>query len=501
MDKFLARLRSIKIQMPRNVKLPRLGRVAPRQMILWGAAIVVAVGFFGIVRGFTTCWQLTSLPGVPPASCKGSGSAGIGPTLVDAQGTPVILPTPADVTAPEVTYPQWDGGSRVNIVFFGLRGGETAGEDCPLCTDTIIVFTVDPVTKTAGMMSIPRDMFVNIPGFGYSRINTAWTDGEGSKLPGGGPGLAMKTVSQFLGVPIQYYAQVDFQTFIDFVNMIHGIDVYNDEDLRLARLGGGKDTIKITCCGMRHLGGPAALAYARCRDVEQGCNDGDVGRSKRQQKVILAIRDKVLSPQYFPTLMSQAPQLYNLFSSGIHTNMPLDDAIKLAALAQQIPYDQVKQGLIDNHMANFGNVTLGGQNASILMPIPDKIREVRDQIFTSGGATSPMATGDPQALMQADGARVRITNNTYTADLDTRTGNFLLAQGMQVTERGAPTGASDRTVVVVYSPKLYALRYLINPLGMISNSNQILFKPDASSSVDLEIRLGNDWVSKLPPGF
>ena len=252
---------------------------------------------------------------------------------------------------------------------------------------------------------------------------------------------------------------------------------------------------------MRHLGGPAALAYARCRDVEQGCNDGDVGRSKRQQKVILAIRDKVLSPQYFPTLMAQAPQLYNLFSAGIHTNLPLDDAIKLAALAQQIPFDQIKQGLIDNHMANFGNVTLGGQNASILMPIPDKIREVRDQIFTSGGAMSPMASGDPQALMQADGARVRITNNTYTADLDTRTGNFLLAQGMQVTERGAPTGGSDRTVVVVYSPKLYALRYLINPVGMISNSNQILFKPDASSSVDLEIRLGNDWVSKLPPGY
>jgi len=103
--------------------------------------------------------------------------------------------------------------------------------------------------------------------------------------------------------------------------------------------------------------------------------------------------------------------------------------------------------------------------------------------------------------MQADNARVEVTNNSYTAALDQRTGNFLLAQGMQVTALGPPTGASNSTVVVVYSPKLYALRYLIQPLGMIAASNQIIFNPDPTSPVDLEIRLGNDWVSKLPAGY
>ena len=75
----------------------------------------------------------------------------------------------------------------------------------------MILLTIDPLTKTAGMLSIPRDMWVNIPGFGYSRINTAYSLGEGSKLPGGGPELARKTVEQFIGVPIQYYAQIDFR--------------------------------------------------------------------------------------------------------------------------------------------------------------------------------------------------------------------------------------------------------------------------------------------------
>jgi LCP family protein required for cell wall assembly len=348
------------------------------------------------------------------------------------------------------------------------------------------------------MISVPRDLFVNIPGFGYSRINTAWTDGEGAKLPGGGPALAMKTVSQVLGVPIQYYVQVNFDTFVSFINMIHGIDIYNEETLILDRVGTGTDHFKLTCCGMRHLDGSKALAYARTRHTA----DGDVDRSRRQQKVILAIRDKVLSPAYFPTLIAQAPQLYNLFSAGVRTNISLQDAIKLAYLAKDIPFDKIKQGVIDNHMVNFGNVILGGQAASILMPIPDKIRELRDEIFTSGGATSPMAQGTPQQLIQAEGARVRVVNDSYTQDLDARTGNFLIAQGMQVTERGAPTGASNQTTVIVYSPKaLYALRFLINPLGMIAASNQIVFKPDASQTVDLEIDIGNDWASKLPAGY
>jgi len=82
------------------------------------------------------------------------------------------------------------------------------------------------------------------------------------------------------------------------------------------------------------------------------------------------------------------------------------------------------------------------------------IRVLRDEIFTAGGPTGPIAQGDPAALMQSDAARIRIVNNTYTADLDGRTGNFLIAQGMQVTERGVPTGDSDQTVLIMYSFKV-----------------------------------------------
>ncbi len=493
---FLARLRiGKKNSTTRN---PRPRKIPIGTFVLWAVAIAAAIGAFLFMQQFTACWQLTALAGMRPSWCAGAPTAYGSTPDVNAQGTAILPPpTPEDVAAPSVDYPKWDGGSRINIVFFGLRGGQTSGADCPLCTDTIIVFTIDPVSRTAGMISVPRDLFVNIPGFGFSRINTAWTDGEGAKLPGGGPGLAMKTVSQFLGVPIQYYVQVDFSTFVSFINLIHGIDIYNNENLVLDPLGTGTDHFKLTCCGIRHLDGQMALAYSRTRHTK----DGDVDRSRRQQKVILAIRDKVLSPSEFPVLMAQAPTLYNLFSSGVQTNISLQDALKLAVLAKDIPFGKIKQGIITNQMLNFGNVTLGGQPASILMPIPDKIRELRDQIFGGPSTTNPMARGTPQGLMQADGARIRVVNNSGVPDLDTRTGNFLLAQGMQVTERGAPTGGYNQTVVIVYSPKLYALRFLISPLGMITSSNQIVFKPDPTQSVDLEIRIGNDWAGKLPAGY
>src|SRR5512143_117039 len=393
----------------RGLKSSMLKRRPAWQWILWGVALVAALGLFTFVRGFTACWRLTALPGIPPSSCRGASTSLPGaPPAVPNQGAASLPTQVPDV--PEVPAPAWGGGSRINIVFFGLRGGDPAASGgCPLCTDTIIVFTLDPITKTAGMINVPRDMYVSIPGFGYSRINTAWTDVERAKLPGGGPALAMKTVSQFLGVPIQYYAQVDFDTFVRFIDMIHGVDVYSDENLFLQQLGGGKDGIRITCCGMRHLDGQTALAYARCRHAEQGCADGDIGRSRRQQKIILGIREKVFSPEYFPSLIAQAPHLYQLFSGGIRTNLSLQDGIKLAYLAKDIPLSQLKQGLIDDQMVIYGNVKFDkGPAASILMPIPDKIRELRDQVFPAGGLTQPMAEGDPRVLMQQDAARIRL---------------------------------------------------------------------------------------------
>ena len=262
----------------------------------------------------------------------------------------------------------------------------------------------------------------------------------------------------------------------------------------------GKDfpKVKVTCCGIRHLDGRTALAYSRCRHIEQGCQDGDIGRAKRQQKVIFGIRDKVLNPENFPRLLAQSAELYNTFSAGIHTNLSLQEAVKLAILARDISRDKIRNAVIDNTMLAYGNVVLGGQRASIMKPLPDKIRILRDEIFTSSGPLGPMAQGDPVALMQQDGARVRVLNGTSTDQLSTQTQSYLLQQGMRVTEIGK-TKAASRTTIVLYSPKLYTLRFLVDLFGITSTA-QILIKPDPTQTVDIEVRLGKDWVSKLPSG-
>jgi len=438
---------------------------------------------------------------MPPARCAGEAVKPLETSVIaNRQITPEPSSTPEFFASQDIQYPTWDGGSRINILFVGFRGGDPIKGDCPFCTDTLILLTVDPATKTAGMLSIPRDMWVNIPGFGFSRINTAWTLGRGSKLPGGGPALTMKTISHFIGVPIDYYVQVDFDTFVDIINLLGGVDVYNEETIVLDPMAHGRDfpKVKITCCGMRHLDGRTALAYSRCRHIEQGCQDGDIGRARRQQKVIFGIRDKVLSPENFPTLLAQAPQLYNIFSEGIHTNLSLQDAMKLAVLAKDISKENIKNAVIDDSMLAYDNVILGGKNASIMKPLPDKIRVLRDEVFTSNGPISPMAQDDPLTLMQADEARVRVLNGTSTDQLSTQTQTYLLRQGVRVTEIGKTKQAS-RTTIVLYSPKLYTLKFLLDTFG-ITNSAQILIRPDAAETVDIEIRLGKDWVDKLPSG-
>jgi LCP family protein required for cell wall assembly len=468
-----------------------------RSLAYWIFVTAAMLAAFFIVRKLTLCWTLTALPGIPPAECslQYQPSSDLS-TLPDPITSNVLA---VEISAPEMELPQWDGASRINIAFFGLRGDDGQGEGCPTCTDTIMVLTVDPVTKTAGMLSIPRDMWVNIPGAGYSRINTAWAIGENAKLPGGGPALAMQTVSQFIGVPIHYYVQVDFGTFVSFINLIGGIDVYVEERMVLDPLGEGPDHFVLKPGDYRHLTGPRALAYARCRHESQGCSGGDVGRAKRQQQVILAIRDKVLEPETFATLITQAPQLYAEFSSGIHTNMSLDDAIQLAVLAKDIRVDDIKRGVIDTTMAIPADTTINGVPANVLRPVPDLIRILRDEIFVPGGPLSPLAQGDPVALMQSDQAKVRIINNTYTAGLEERTASFLTAQGMQVVEYGVPTGASNTTKIILYASKLYALRYLTELFGV--GSQQITIQPDPASTVDIEIRLGEDWGGRLPGGY
>lgn len=475
-----------------KIKFPKFGRPTVGQIIVGVLAVALIGGGFVLSRSILRCWDVTKLPGVAPAACGQGQAAGVGTPTINEQGTAVPLP-PTPIAAPEVSLPTWDGASRVNILFIGLDYRDYIQNEGPPRTDTMILFTIDPQSKTAGFLSIPRDLWVNIPGFGYSRINTAYPSGEGAKLPGGGPGLAMRTVEGVLGVPIQYYGQIDFHSFEEAIDAMGGLNICIPEKIRIDPIGPKPPrNLKPGC---QKLWGYDVLAYARNRHTQ----NGDVDRAKRQQLVIMSLRNQLFNPANFPTMVAKAPKIYQEASTGLRTNLTFDDLMRLGVLLQQIPPENIKHGVIDYTMGILDNVTLAGQNASIVKPIPDKIRVLRDEVFSVGGAVSPKASGDPLVLMQQDEARVRVLDGTGTPDLAQRTGNYLLSQGMQVAEVGPAQRGYQNTTIVVYGPKLYALRYLMTTFG-IGSPAQIVFA-DQPGTVDLEVRLGTDWLSRMPAGY
>ena len=429
------------------------------------------------------------------------------PGIAIAQATdPASTPDPGQPTdtgpaAPAVNLPAtWDGASRVTILLMGVdtqpvldnQGNVSPDRIGPARSDTMILLTIDPVSKTAGMMSVPRDLWVNIPGFGYAKINTAYYDGEANKLPGGGPELARKTIEQVIGVPVQYYAQVQFWSFTRLIEDIGKITVMVPQKIVIDPIGPGSDKIMLSA-GPHKLGGVEALAYVRMRHTQ----DGDVDRSRRQQAVILAARDQVLNPANFPTILQNAPAIYNEIQSGVRTNLTFDDIMRLGMLAKDIPLESIKKGVIDYTMVQLDSLTVNGQNESILKPIPDKIRELRDEVFSTSGAISPMAKGDLLALAKQEGATIAVYNGSSVQGLAQKTADYFTSLGLNVVLVASANYQPGVTQIINHRGTLYTLRYF-KELFSITSGSQISNKLDATSTADIDIVVADDWAARNP---
>ncbi len=446
------------------------------------AAVITAYLTFIAMRDFVSSWEMTSLPGISLSQSQPTSTP-------DASG--VIRDVQTPLQAPSGPQPEpWDGASRVSVLVMGLDYRDwAAGEGAPR-TDTMILLTVDPLARTAGILSIPRDLWVNIPGgFNYGRINTAYSLGEAYKYPGGGgPGLAMATVEELLGVPIDYYAQIDFGAFVRFIDEIHGIKIDVKEKMKVDPLG--DNNVKTLRPGVQTLNGELALAYARTRKTE----GGDFDRAQRQQQVILAIRDRILSADILPTLIKNAPSLYQELSTGVHTNLTLEQAIKLAWLAQQIPEENIKRGVIGPPDQVL--LVKSPEGDDVLKPISEKIRELRDSIFFEAGPASPVANMQPSEVIQAENAKLTVLNGTATAGLAARTSDYLKGLGYNVTETGNAEQIYANTTLFDYTGKPYTLKFLSQQMNI--SPNRIFSRYDPTSPVDVVLILGNDWAANNP---
>lgn len=200
-------------------------------------------------------------------------------------------------------------------------------------SDTIILATVDAQSRKARLVSIPRDTRVKIKG-SWDKINAAYVYG--------GIDLAKETVENFLGVQVDRYAIVNFNSLTKIVDAVGGIEV--DVPIRMKYLAEGIDLYP----GKQTLNGKDALAYSRYRYTDEG----DIGRAKRQQEVIGLLADKIFSLEGVKKL----PELVNLMEENVETDIPVKEIFALAKLAPDIIENKIISLVVPGKNAKIDNL-------------------------------------------------------------------------------------------------------------------------------------------------
>lgn len=198
----------------------------------------------------------------------------------------------------DLAQPDLDGekDKRINVLLIGIGGNNHEGGQL---ADTIIIMSVDPVQKRAAMFSLPRDLLVEIPGHGLRKINNAQAFGEFEE-EGTGPLVMQKVVENTFGIPIHYYIRADFNGFAKIVDVLGGLNIDVDRsftDYQYPTLSKKYQTVSFAA-GPQIMDGETALMYARSRHSVMNNEGSDFARSKRQQKILAAIREKVLSTDF-----------------------------------------------------------------------------------------------------------------------------------------------------------------------------------------------------------
>jgi LCP family protein required for cell wall assembly len=289
--------------------------------------------------------------------------------VIPAQPTAIPTPELPEAAAFPTTC---DGPGRMNILLIGIDGFNNNYYRAARA-DTIILVGVNFAAKSAQMLSIPRDLWVQLPGLVQvpeGRINTAYHYGELYSAPGGGPGELEAVLANTFGLRVDRYATVSFSAFEQGIDAIGGVDINIPEPIHddAYPLRDGTGTIAIDFpAGQVHMDGATALIYARTRH-----DSSDFARMRRQQQVLFAVRNQLLRPQ---TLL-QLPALTQALMGAARTDLSLEDLALLGCLGPQIDVSAIQSWVIDGSMVKDTRLADGAQ---VLLPVMDAIVPVLEQ--------------------------------------------------------------------------------------------------------------------------
>ena len=352
-------------------------------------------------------------------------------------------------------------------------------------TDSIMVLTLNPKTGAAGMLSIPRDVLVNVPALNDTiKINSAHVYGEIYKFPGGGPELLRQTVAELIGYPIDYYVRINFDGFRQIIDLVGGVDIEVAKDIKddlYPDENYGYDPLFIPA-GRHHMNGTLALKYARTRHV-----DSDYGRAARQQQVIMALKDKLSQPGQLAGLLPRLPGLALALANSVQTDMPIDKAIALARTVDQVDLKNPTRIVVDNTMGADG---LDPKWGYVLRPDMNKLRAATTAVFAdlpSGVSAAETA----RKAVKDERARVVVLNGTPSAGLGASVADALTAAGYTIVNLGnADRGDYAQTQIIVHGEgKTTSREELVRRFSL--TPNRVRFEP-ASDTVDLTLIVGAD---------
>jgi len=231
---------------------------------------------------------------------------------------------------------------RTNILILGMGGAQHEG---PYLTDTIILASIKQSTKQIGLLSIPRDLYVPIPNYGWRKINSANALGVAESKDGGL--LTSKVVSNVFKVPIHYWVRADFNLFKELIDELGGIEIEVEKGFVDNQFPGVNFTYRIVSFkkGLQTMDGQKALEFARSRHGTNGENS-DFARAKRQQKILYAIKEKFEKEN----IISQPRKIwgfYNALKDNLSTNLDLSQSIRLAKLIAEVNYEDIFTKVIE----------------------------------------------------------------------------------------------------------------------------------------------------------
>ena len=354
--------------------------------------------------------------------------------------------------------PAWTGNDRLNVLVLGIdtRDSDPATRN----TDTMLVISIDPVNKTASMLSIPRDVYIDKPGTFQGKVNGAFAFG--------GPQLVRKLVDDLLGVPIHTYVLVNFDAFNKIIDGVGGVVVdakrpVRDENYPTADFGIERINI---LTGPQLMHGDVALKYARSRH-----DTNDYSRARRQQEVIGALRARLGQPEALRTL----PTLVDTVGTTIETDFDPANVLPLARTGTGIDSGAIYSEVLYPCGGDYPHCELRAttDNGFFLLPNRAKVRDFAAQLFY-----------DPR--IRQEGAKVEIINSGAGpgAAKDVADRLALRAYGITTVTNGS---TAKSAIVLRNSSKRYTAEQLRLVLGNIP------IETADGAGADITVRIGSDF--------